>query len=572
MASIDEVLSRLDGVKRAGAGWVARCPSHEDHRQSLGVSVGDDGRVLVNCYAGCAVEDVCSRIGLSVSELFADAPNGNGHREIGELYDYVDEHGELLYQVVRFVPKDFRQRKPDGAGGWAWRLGDVRRVLYKLPEVLAAVGSGEVVYVAEGEKDVHALERAGVVATCNAGGAGKWRVEYSEALVGASVVIVADKDEPGRKHAAQVAAALDGVATSVRIVEAAVGKDAADHLAAGKTVDEFVAVGQDEIETPAASPYVNWSTFWDTESRVDDWAYQDILARGRGHAIYAVHKAGKSLLSLYMAAAISQREGMCCIYLDYEMTEDDLRERLEAMDYGRGTDFSRFYYALLPTLPPLDSESGGAELMTMVDGVGAANPGADIVVIVDTISRAVHGEENDADTWRGFYIHTGLRLKQRGVTWLRLDHSGKDAERGQRGSSSKGDDVDVVWKLKPTEDGVMLKRELARMNWVPETVTLSRQDFPLRYVPVVNSWPEGTASLANLLDRLGLPLNVTNRDAGKRLREVNEHTRNDRLAAALKWRRERAENEPRRPVDNCGEHVGEQDFEFPWEQRTGTSR
>ncbi|MGZ4373060.1 MAG: toprim domain-containing protein, partial [Gaiellaceae bacterium] len=119
-------------------------------------------------------------------------------------------------------------------------------MLYWLPRVLEAVAADETVYVVEGEKDVHALERAGVVATTNAMGAGKWRKEYAKTLRGADVVIIADGDTAGREHAAKVAASLDDVARSVLIVEAAEGKDAADHLGAGHTVDEFVPCSQPE--------------------------------------------------------------------------------------------------------------------------------------------------------------------------------------------------------------------------------------------------------------------------------------------------------------------------------------
>jgi 5S rRNA maturation endonuclease (ribonuclease M5) len=160
-------------------------------------------------------------------------------------YDYTDAAGELVFQVVRKAGKQFPQRRPDGNGGWIWNIRGVQRYLYRLPEVLAAARAGETVYVVEGEKDVHALEAAGVVATTNPGGAGKWRREYAAAFAGASeIVIVADRDERGILHARLIAATLNGV--PVRIVQAAEGKDAADHLAAGRTIAELV-----DLETAA---------------------------------------------------------------------------------------------------------------------------------------------------------------------------------------------------------------------------------------------------------------------------------------------------------------------------------
>src|SRR5262249_25134177 len=122
-------------------------------------------------------------------------------------YDYTDEDGELLYQVVRFEPKDFRQRRRDGLKGWVWNLGDTRRVLYRVPELVKAP-KDRLVFVVEGEKDADRLHSHGLLATTNAMGAGKWRQEYSEALRGRNVAILPDNDDPGRKHAADVERAL----------------------------------------------------------------------------------------------------------------------------------------------------------------------------------------------------------------------------------------------------------------------------------------------------------------------------------------------------------------------------
>ena len=294
----------------------------------------------------------------------------------------------------------------------------------------------------------------------------------------------------------------------------------------------------DSAPADPASMFLDWSTFWDEEEH-HDWIFENVLARGRGHAIYAMHKGGKSLLCLYMAAHLATH-GHEAAYFDYEMTAADVRERLADMGYGPADDLSHLHYALLPSLPALDCEEGGKALAEIVDLIMAAHPDRHLAVFIDTISRAVLGEENSADTWRLFYMHTGLRLKQRGVTWTRLDHGGKDSTKGQRGSSSKGDDVDVVWKLVPMEGGVELRRELARMSWVPEKVALRMDDFPLAYVPAEQGYREGTAALANLMDRLGLPLNATKRAAGGAIRAAGEHCSSDLIMPALKWRREKA--------------------------------
>ena len=136
-------------------------------------------------------------------------------RKLVAAYNYTDAQGVLSFQVVRYFPKSFRQRRPDGAGGWIWDLNGVERILYNLPAVLKA---GEVV-VTEGERDASLLTGWGLVATTNSGGAGKWRDEYAASLKGKAVVVLFDDDEPGRKHVLKVAASLLSVATSVKVVE-----------------------------------------------------------------------------------------------------------------------------------------------------------------------------------------------------------------------------------------------------------------------------------------------------------------------------------------------------------------
>jgi hypothetical protein len=149
------------------------------------------------------------------------SPAGNGpahQRTIAAIYDYRDEHGNLLFQVVRYHPKSFTQRRPDGQGGWVWDLKGVRRVLYQLPELLAADPSLPV-FIPEGEKDVNRLVSQGLVATTNPGGAGKWLPKYSEALKERRVIILPDNDEPGRLHAQQVAINLHKVAASLKVLQ-----------------------------------------------------------------------------------------------------------------------------------------------------------------------------------------------------------------------------------------------------------------------------------------------------------------------------------------------------------------
>ena len=146
----------------------------------------------------------------------------------------------LVHQTVRLTPKAFRQRRPDpkNPGGWIWNLEGVDPVLYHLPQVLAAMQRGEPIYVVEGEKDAEALHALGLTATCNAMGAGKWRPSYSEALRGASVVVLPDNDPPGHQHAREICTALAGIAAQCKIVPLhtdTLHSDVSDWLHAGGT-------------------------------------------------------------------------------------------------------------------------------------------------------------------------------------------------------------------------------------------------------------------------------------------------------------------------------------------------
>lgn len=214
------MITAREFVERVGGRWngrtaMVKCPAHDDQKESLAVSVGDDGHTLLFCHANCSRDEIAAAAGVEVADLYPD----KGERKTGIVaeYDYVDEHGTLLYQVVRMEPKSFRQRKPDGAG-WSWSVKGVRRVLYRLPQILSAP-EGEPVVLVEGEKDVHRLERAGLLATTVSGGAARWRDEYAESLRGRPVVILPDNDEAGKKYAQRARQALNGVASSVRVVE-----------------------------------------------------------------------------------------------------------------------------------------------------------------------------------------------------------------------------------------------------------------------------------------------------------------------------------------------------------------
>jgi hypothetical protein len=252
MISIEDLLGRLKGVEPAfhtkpEGPWTAFCPSHNDqYKRSLSVAVTPN-RFLLRCFAGCKViEQIVPALQIRPADLFnlnGQPPAGDkrADRRIVATYAYEDERGTLLYQVVRYEPKDFRPRRPDGTGGWIWDLKDVRRVVYRLPELAE---QRRVVWV-EGEKDVDRLWSLHIAATTSPSGASSWRDEYAEQIRAAGVeevVSIPDHDAPGRAYAAKVATALQRLGSRVRLLALpglAEHGDVSDWLDAGHEASEL---------------------------------------------------------------------------------------------------------------------------------------------------------------------------------------------------------------------------------------------------------------------------------------------------------------------------------------------
>ncbi|OXR40248.1 hypothetical protein B7C42_07673 [Nocardia cerradoensis] len=308
--SLERVTAALEktvGEGRPAGDWLKFCcPVHETgpgHHPSLIVKhLADMGRTKVQCQAGCPDEQILDAVGLKISDLYdepitravggrrrapirsrpqqrpvsraeraiaaAGLPLTKPAKDLGPqtgpaktdaTYAYRDPNGQLVGEVVRrHIPhehgreKAFFQRRRNAQG--RMEAGGFAPIPYRLPEVLAAISAGRTIYIPEGEKDVDAAWRSGVPATCNAAGAGKWKPEHAQWLKGARrVVIIADRDVPGYRHAEKVAESLTGLVGEVRIVAAAAGKDLGDHFAAGHELGELEPVAGLDPRTPITS-------------------------------------------------------------------------------------------------------------------------------------------------------------------------------------------------------------------------------------------------------------------------------------------------------------------------------
>lgn len=304
----------------------------------------------------------------------------------------------------------------------------------------------------------------------------------------------------------------------------------------------------------------------------ENWLIEPLLPKGRQISVFAIGKSGKSLLTLDMALALAtgepifgnqSREPISVLYIDYEMSYSDLQDRIFDFGYSAGHPQldnlnKHLHYIQLQQLPPLDTEEGGLELQRIATQTGAE------IVILDTFIRAVEGEENSADTINRFNRHTGLPIKRLGKTLLRIDHSGKDSSKGQRGTSAKRDDVDLIWLITAetastshgnTTTQLNVKQDASRINWVPSNLKITRhhqnENHPLHHTITKTIDAEGYVTggiedkairLTEILIPIYLELELEPQKVGRpRAKEIlTEHYPNTKyaekqLARAISW-------------------------------------
>lgn len=406
--ALNGILERLKGVVATSpTQFNARCPAHHDQHPSLSVGVGDGGRVLLRCHAGCETADVVEALGLEIEDLFPGTPGTSTE------YVYEDEAAQPLFEIVRYPGKQFAARRRGENGAWVNRLGDTRRVPYHLPEVLTAAKSGRRVYVVEGEKDVDALRALGLAATTNPFGAGKWKPEYSSYLAGAEVIVIPDADDVGRKHADTVCQSLVRHAASVHVLElpdAHEGEDVSDFVARGWTsadfeshADALPAYRPDHEPEPGVSSSTGAESnpLEDTGTRSaslmkvvpigalmsrpqlqPDWIVEGLLLAIGTSLVAAKPKVGKSSFARNLAAAVSQgkefldrpvRKGTV-LYLSLEDGEGIVSSSFKSLGWSPDISFSF-------ETPPRDAMR---ELFRLVS---ETRPG---LVIIDTLARFQH--------------------------------------------------------------------------------------------------------------------------------------------------------------------------------------
>lgn len=362
---IQAILNRFDGAKPCGEDgqYIARCPCHDDQRQSLSINIKGKAGVLLKCHAGCDYRDILSKVGLSPSDLFyAPKQPASEHQQpdrpqVVKIYTYPDGS-----QKLRKTDKSFSWRRPDGNGGWIWNRQGLKPCLYVAGEM------SDYVLVAEGEKDadnLHELTGQTAVSGADGAGPGKWKPEYTEQLRGRSVCIFADNDSVGRSYAEETAAALHGVAESVTLCdlrtvwpEIPEKNDISDliaHFGDEKAIELITELASNtpEYQPPAPAPphetekprnvfaefgFYSVPDLTEEERRPPEFIIDGILPCGMTF-LSGAPKTRKSFLALQMAIAVAtgtpflgHATKQCDVaYLDLEGNKSRISSRTDKM-------------------------------------------------------------------------------------------------------------------------------------------------------------------------------------------------------------------------------------------------
>ncbi|MDA7561892.1 AAA family ATPase, partial [Alphaproteobacteria bacterium] len=387
-------------------------------------------------------------------------------------YDYIDAQGELLYQVQRFYPKSFRQRRPDSNGGWVYNLKDVPALPYLLPALLS--DQQGTIFIVEGEKCADELSALGLLATTNSGGAGNWKPILNHHFQRRDVVIVPDNDAAGRTHAQLVAQNLFGVANSLKILELPglpEKGDVFDWLANGnepqdlvRLADQASIVDQPPIESVDESEdYYKFLTVEDLYCLPEPRPLvEGLISENSFCVMYGAPGSGKSFCALDLGLSIAsgmpwhdkQTQQGSVLYIAGEGV-GGLKRRVKAFHaHHRLSSIGSFH--LLQQAVNFRDEPSVKRLLRSID----REDGNFNVVIVDTVARALPGSDENSATDMGEFIDACDRIRHHtGAAVMGVHHSVKDVSCGMRGSSTLLGAIDTSIEVKNSDGVICLKNE-----------------------------------------------------------------------------------------------------------------
>ena len=316
--TLEEILWFLKDVTGSGKQYSAKCPAHDDRKASLSVSEGEDGRILLNCHAGCSAEEICGALGIKVSDLFSkrsEPPQKvqNSRSKVIAEYVYTDLNGKPVSKKLRYANKAFCWLKPDGNDKWT-KGRNGQAPLYNQ----FSANSCEHLCVVEGEKDVETLRRFNIPAVSLPDGAkSKWLEEYTNFFFARRVYIIQDNDTPGKEFARFVARNINGSAQSIKIIDLS---QIWDNMPEHADISDYVSEFPREWETKfneLVSNTAEWSAvedekaeqgiiqLSDVEATKTDWLWKPYIPKGKITLMTADPGTGKTYFCLYLCAQVS---------------------------------------------------------------------------------------------------------------------------------------------------------------------------------------------------------------------------------------------------------------------------
>jgi len=404
---------------------------------------------------------------------------------ISKIYEYYNADGELGYQILRYEPKTFRQRRPDGKGGWLNSVKDVEPLPYNLMGIMQNPDAP--IFIVEGEKAADALIKIGFVATTNSGGAGNFKPELADYFVGRNVVILPDNDNAGWQHADKVQRTLWGRASKIKVIglsDLPPKGDVVDWLAQGndaETLGEAVAKASEVTEADIHNPdpelveeivadadgfqIVPFEIMTTNQLKAMPpvtWAVDGLVTLHGFTVMYGAPASGKSFLAIDMALSIANglawqnravKRGSV-LYIAGEGV-GGMGKRVKAWEAWHGKHDTANLY-ILPTAVNFRDEADIARLKMTIDSIGEQFT----MVVVDTVARALLGGEENSATDMGLFVAACDQIKAHtGSALLAVHHAGKDTAKGMRGSSSLLGGVDAAMSVTNFDGIVTLKVE-----------------------------------------------------------------------------------------------------------------
>ena len=516
----EQIAQALGNAKQANGSWLASCPvqSHGkgngDKNPSLSITETQDGKYLFHCHGGCDQNDVFGAIrdrGLlpelpKREEIFSSlATLAPQPMTLEQEWEYMDEDRNTLFIKQRFKTntekgKDYRLVRVDALGRRHSRLGDVRIVPYRFPELLDAKTAGRAIYLVEGEKAADALVSIGAIATTSHAGAGHWPAEITQYFAGANVVVVPDNDKAGQEYAKKVIKNLLPVAKSVRYLDLDLpfpGDDAFEWVKMGgtraeladlakklpaitesdsatnseqidpyyenSTSDDYNFKSTEQDESTKAKPLFLNIESWDTiQDEPVEWLIEKVIPKKSFVALYGPPGSYKSFIALDIAEAVATgrtwmgneiRTPGAVLYICGE-GHGGIGARIRACKIHNNTQQGAEIYVIRHQLNLRSSEEDFNLLMLSIQQL-INDTGVEFSLLqIDTLARAFGGgNENDSQDMGAFITNIGRVQRMLDCTIMILHHSGKDATRGLRGHSSLLGAVDTQLELLKMEGG-----------------------------------------------------------------------------------------------------------------------